>query len=104
MARPTNLDTLAISLLSGSCLNTLEVSRTVGGKYERVVVARDVGRAKVLSFTKTLIVEAPVERAMVLPTGPDMSNDMPFIGYINTTDDVVRYYGTPAGYEKLKAQ
>lgn len=101
--RPANLPALALNLMAGSCLNQLEVSRTVGDAYEVVTVGRDMGRVKVLSHDKVALTIAPLQHALVTPKFRETENGMPYQGMVEMNGDLIPFYGSQAGYMKLRA-
>ena len=102
--RPANLDTVAMKLMAGSCLNQLEVSRTVGGTYEVVTVGRDMGRVKVISHDKVAFTVAPLQHALVTPKFRETENGLPYCGMVEMNGDLLPFYGSQASYMKLRGQ
>jgi len=101
--RPANLDTIAVNLMAGSCLNQLEVSRVVGSVCEVVTVGRDMGRVKVLSHDKVALTIAPLQHALVTPKFRETENGMPYQGMVEMNGDLIPFYGSQASYMKLRA-
>jgi len=102
--RPANLPALALNLMAGSCLNQLEVSRTVGLTYEVVWVGRDMGRVKVISHDKGVLTVAPLQYALVTPKFRETENGLPYCGMVEMNGDLIPFYGSQAGYMKLRGQ
>jgi hypothetical protein len=100
MARPKNLETLAIGYMTGSCLTTLEMERRTATYIEQVVVKRrNDGKIKVMSKSKIELKQhndnVYAERAIET----DTRNGLPFQGMYAQHE----FYGSPEAYRKLLA-
>jgi hypothetical protein len=100
MARPKNLETLAVSYLVGSCITNLEVERRTSSYIETVQVKRrDDGKIKVVSKSKIELKQHSDNVYSERAIETDTRNGLPYQGM----DSGHEFYGSPEAYRKLLA-
>jgi hypothetical protein len=100
MARPKNLETLAVSYLNGSCITNLEVERRTATYIETVQVKRrNDGKVKVVSKSKIDIKQHTDNVYSERAVETDTRNGLPYQGMYAQHE----FYGSPEAYRKLLA-
>ena len=100
MARPKNLETLAMSYLVGSCITNLEVERRTSSYIETVQVKRrNDGKVKVISKIKIELKQHSDNVYSERAIETDTRNGLPFQGMYAQCE----FYGSLEGYRTLLA-
>lgn len=106
MARTASVETIARTILSGSCINVAEVQIATKTDLHSTLVRRNMGALQCHDTVKVpfeVMHDDRSSHAPVVATGK-MQNDLPLHGMIYVDGMPVEFYGSESAWRKLAAQ